>query len=87
MTGDVGGQKRGLHGPDRLPESAPVAIPVFGQLEQELPVVAALGQMVNPSRQNGTIGPRHAAELSGPPETIQPRKPSRKLTHAGHFDV
>jgi hypothetical protein len=43
-------RQRGIHAPDCLQESASVAIPVFSKSEQELPVVAAMGQMINQSR-------------------------------------
>src|ERR1041384_8742729 len=82
IAGDSVGQKRGIDAPERLPEAVPIAIPILGKPEQELPVVAAVSQMVNPSRQNVAIGPRHGTEFSCLPGTIQPRKEASKLSHA-----
>jgi hypothetical protein len=59
VAGDVVTQQREPMFDHCLPQPLSVSVPVFGELEQEFPVMAAMSQMINISREDVTIGPWH----------------------------
>jgi hypothetical protein len=50
-----------LHG---LPEFHPVGIAIPGKLQEELPIMATVGQVINPSCDEIPIRPWHCASVS-----------------------
>jgi hypothetical protein len=59
VAGDIVGQQRKVHCQNRLTQTSPVDIAVAGELQQELPVMAAMGQVINISRNYIAIGSWH----------------------------
>jgi hypothetical protein len=62
VAGDVVSQKRGLRAEDRFAPAPPVTVPVFGEPEEELAVMAAVGEVLDMSRHNVAVGPGHVPE-------------------------
>jgi hypothetical protein len=64
----IGGYTVSEHWDRQRPQSAPkqlaVSDSVPSELEKELPVVAAMGQMINLAWNNVAIGPWHGFDLS-----------------------
>ena len=76
-AGDVVGQQGGLGFEDRFPQAVPVAVSVLGEPEQELPVVATMGEVVDMSRHDIAVGPWHERDLpeDAPPKIAQKTGP------------
>jgi hypothetical protein len=64
IAGQAIGQDRHLRVLKAGPEALSILVSVAGEAEKELPVVAAMGQVVQPAWDKVAISPWHKAETS-----------------------
>ena len=74
--------KANLRAQDRLAQASVLTIPVFGKPEQKLPVMPAVGQLVDASRHPVAIGSRTNQSLGYCRSCNKAQKKGPKVSHA-----